>query len=84
MQEELWPSRAESAASNLRRAILDAEGDFVVEWIELGGEGYFVLFRNGNIVHREPHIAVGVLEDGPDADALRTLVRRVKAAFGQR
>lgn len=83
MQEERWTSRAESAASNLRRAIQDARGDFVVEWIELGVGEYFVLFRNGKVVHREPHIDVAVLEDGPDPDALRTLVRKVKAVFGQ-
>ena len=54
MQEELWPSREESAAMNLRRAISETRGDFVVEWIERGTEAYFVLFRRGNAVHREP------------------------------
>jgi len=49
----------------------------------LGVGGYFVLFRNGKVVHREPHIDVGVLEDGPDPDAIRALVRKVKAVFGQ-
>ena len=83
MQERLWPSRAESAASNLRRAIWEAKGDFVVEWIELGVGGYFVLFRNGKVVHREPQIDVAVLEDGPDPDAIRTLVRKIKTVFGQ-
>ena len=65
MQEQLWPSREESAATNLRRAIWEARADFVVEWIERGAEGYFVLFRRGNIVHRELGIAVAVLEEGP-------------------
>jgi hypothetical protein len=83
MQERLWPSRSESAASNLRQAIWEVKGDFVVEWIELGVRGYFVLFRNGKLVHREPHIDVAVLENGPDPDAIRTLVRKVKAVFGQ-
>ena len=83
MQEELWPSRAESAATNLRRAIREANGDFVVEWIERGVEGYFVLFRNGNVVHRELRIGLAVLEGGPDPDAIRRLVRKVKAVFGQ-
>jgi hypothetical protein len=83
MQERLWPSRSASAASNLRQAIWEGEGDFVVEWIELGVRGYFVLFRHGKLVHREPHIDVAVLENGPDPDAIRTLVRKVKAVFGQ-
>ncbi len=54
MQEQLWPSREESAALNLRRAISETRGDFVVEWIERGTEAYFVLLRRGNAVHREP------------------------------
>ena len=41
MQEQLWPSREESAAMNLRRAISETQGDFVVEWIERGEHGYF-------------------------------------------
>jgi hypothetical protein len=77
------PSREESAAANLRQAIRDANGDFLVEWIELGVGGYFVLFRNGKVVHREPQIDVGVLEDGPDPHAIRALVRKVKTVFGQ-
>ncbi len=77
------PSREESAAANLRQAIRDANGHFVVEWIELGVEGYFVLFRNGCVVHRERQIDVAVLEDGPEPDAIRTLVHKVKAVFGQ-
>jgi hypothetical protein len=61
MREQLWPSREESAAMNLRRAISETRGDFVVEWIERGTEGYFVLFRRGNVVHREPGIGLAVL-----------------------
>jgi hypothetical protein len=72
-EEQLWPSREESAASNLRRAIYDVKGDFVVEWIERGSTGYFVLFRKGNRVHRELQIDLAVLEDGPDPDALHKL-----------
>ena len=83
MQEELWPSRVESAALNLRRAIWEAKGDFVVEWIERGVGRYFVLFRKGNVVHREPGIGLAVLEDGPDPDAIRQLVHKVKTVFGQ-
>ena len=83
MQERLWPSRSESAVSSLRQAISEVKGDFVVEWIELGVLGYFVLFRSGTLVHREPHIDVAVLENGPDPDAIRALVRKVKAVFGQ-
>ena len=56
MQEQLWPSREESAATNLRRAISETQGDFVVEWIERCENGYFVLFRRGSVVHREPGI----------------------------
>ena len=62
MQEQLWPSREESAAMNLRRAISETRGDFVVEWIGRGTEGYFVFFRRGNVVHREPGIDLAVLE----------------------
>lgn len=84
MQEQLWPSREESAATNLRRAIWEARADFVVEWIERGAEGYFVLFRRGNIVHRELGIAVAVLEEGPHRDASRQLVHRVKTIFDRK
>jgi hypothetical protein len=74
---------SQSAVSDLRQAIWEASGDFVVEWIELGVGEYFVLFRNGKLVHREPHIDVAVLENGLDPDAIGTLVRKVKAVFGQ-
>ena len=83
MQEQLWPSREESAAANLRQAIWDAKGDFVVEWIERGAGGYFVLFRKGNRVHREPQLDPAVLEDRLDPDAIRNLVHKLKAVFGQ-
>lgn len=83
MQEDLWPSREESAAANLRRAIHDAKGDFVVEWVERGSAGYFVLFRKGNRVHREPQIDIALLEDGPDPDAIHKLVHKLKAVFEQ-
>ena len=83
MQEQLWPSREESAAANLRRAIYDAKGAFVVEWIERGPAGYFVLFRQGNRVHREPHIDLAVLENGSDPDAMHNLVDKLKAVFQQ-
>jgi hypothetical protein len=81
MQEQLWPSREESAATNLRRAILEAGADFVVEWIELGAEGYFVLFRRGSLVHRELGVEIAVLEECSHRDAIRHLVRRVKTVF---
>ena len=71
MQEQLWPSREESAAMNLRRAISETQGDFVVEWIERGENGYFVLFRRGSVVHGEPGIDIGVLEEGYDRDEIR-------------
>ena len=80
MQEQLWPSREESAARNLRRAIAEARGDFVVEWIELGAEGYFVLFRRGSLVHREPGIRIAALEEG-HPDEMRRLILRVKTIF---
>ncbi len=78
------PSREESAATNLRQAIRDAKGDFVVEWTERGVGGYFVLFRKGQVVHRESRIDAFVLEDGPATDAIRKLVDKVKAVFGER
>ena len=81
MQEQLWPSREEAAATSLRRAIWEARADFVVEWIERGAEGYFVLFRRGNLVHRELGIEIGLLEDGSRGDGIRQLVHRVKAVF---
>jgi hypothetical protein len=81
MQEQLWPSREEAAATNLRRAIWEARADFVVEWIERGAEGYFVLFRRGNLVHRESGIEIAMLEEGSRPDAIRQLVHRVKAVF---
>jgi hypothetical protein len=84
MQEQLWPSREESAATNLRRAINEAQGDFVVEWIERGAEGYFVLFRRGNVVHRELGIQIGILEQGSDQAEIRQLVRRVKTTFDRK
>jgi hypothetical protein len=84
MQEQLWPSREESAATTLRQAIWEARGDFVVEWIERGAEGYFVLFRRGNVVHRELGIRIAVLEQGPDQEEIRQLVRRVKAMFDRK
>jgi hypothetical protein len=74
MQEQLWPSREESAAMNLRRAISETQGDFVVEWIERGENGYFVLFRRGSVVHRE----------GSRRDEIRELVHRVKSVFDRR
>jgi hypothetical protein len=37
----------------------------------------------GLIVFAMVAIDVAVLEDGPDPDALRTLVHKVKAVFGQ-
>ena len=77
------PSREESAAANLRQAIRDAKGDFVVEWIERGVDGYFLLFRQRQAVHRESGIDVAVLECGPATDALRDLVHRVQAVFGK-
>jgi hypothetical protein len=77
------PSREESAAANLRQAIRDANGDFVVEWIEHAVDGYFLLFRNRQAVHREPGIDEAVLEDGPATEAIHTLVHKVKAVFGQ-
>jgi hypothetical protein len=84
MQEQLWPSREEAAATNLRRAIWEARADFVVEWIERGAEGYFVLFRRGNLVHREPGIEIAMLEEGFQPDAVRQLVHRVKAVFDRK
>ena len=84
MQEQLWPSREESAAMNLRRAISETRGDFVVEWIERGTQGYFVLFRRGNVVHREPGIGLAVLEQDGHLDEIRQLVQRVKGAFDRR
>jgi hypothetical protein len=84
MQEQLWPSREESAATNLRRAILEAGGDFVVEWIERGADGYFVLFRRGSLVHRELGIEIALLEECSQRDAVRQLVRRVKTVFDRR
>ena len=75
------PSREESAAANLRQAIRDAQGDCVVEWMERGVDGYFVLFRKGHIVHRE-QIDEAVLEKGPATDAIRTLANKLKAVFG--
>ena len=81
MQEQLWPSREESAATNLRRAIVEAGADFVVEWIELGADGYFILFRRGSLVHREVGVEIAVLEEASSREALRTLVGRVKRAF---
>ena len=81
MQEQLWPSREESAATNIRRAILEAGADFVVEWIELGADGYFILFRRGSLVHREVSVEIAVLEEPSSREALRTLVGRVKRAF---
>ena len=77
------PSREESAAANLRQAIRDAEGDCVVEWMERGVDGYFVLFRKGHIVHREQQIDEAVLEDGPATDAIRKLAHKLNAVFGQ-
>lgn len=74
MHEQLWPSREESAAMNLRRAISETQGDFVVEWIERGENGYFVLFRRGSVVHRE----------GSRRDEIRELVHRVKSVFDRR
>jgi hypothetical protein len=84
MQEQLWPSREESAATNLRRAISETQGDFVVEWIERGENGYFVLFRRGSVVHRELGIEISVLEGGPHRDEIRELVQRVKSVFDRR
>jgi hypothetical protein len=84
MQEQLWPSREEAAATNLRRAIWEARANFVVEWIERGAEGYFVLFRRGNLVHRELGIEIAMLEDGSHPDAIRQLVHRVKAVFDRK
>ena len=98
MQEQLWPSREESAAMNLRRAIVETRGDFVVEWIERGEKGYFVLFRRGSVVHREPDIEIAVLEQGAHRDEIRAgadgtasardeireLVERVKSVFDRR
>ena len=84
MQEQLWPSREESAAMNLRRAISETQGDFVVEWIERGENGYFVLFRRGSVVHREPGIEISVLEEGSHRDEIRELVQRVKSVFDRR
>ena len=84
MQEQLWPSREESAAMNLRRAISETQGDFVVEWIERGEQGYFVLFRRGSVVHREPGIEISVLEEGSHRDEIRELVQRVKSVFDRR
>ncbi len=66
------PSREESAAGNPRQAIREAKGDCVVEWIERGVDGYFVLFRKE-----------AVLEDGPATDAIRKLAHKLNAAFGQ-
>ena len=77
------PSREESAAANLRQAIRDAKGDCVVEWIERGVDGYFVLFRKGQVVHREQQIDQAVLENGPATDAIRKLVHKLKVVFGQ-
>ena len=76
------PSREESAAANLRQAIRDANGDFVVEWIERAVDGYFLLFRSRQ-AYREPGIDEAVLEDGPATEAMRALVHKVKAVFGQ-
>lgn len=84
MQEELWPSREEAAATNLRRAIWEARADFVVEWIERGAEGYFVLFRRGNLVHRELGIEIAMLDEVSDPGAIRRLVHRVKAVFDRK
>lgn len=84
MQEQLWPSRREAAATSLRRAIWEARADFVVEWIERGAEGYFVLFRRGNLVHRELGIEIALLEGGSHPDAIRQLVHRVKAVFDRK
>jgi hypothetical protein len=69
---------------NLRRAISETQGDFVVEWIERGENGYFVLFRRGSAVHREPGIEIAVLEEGSHRDEIRELVRRVKGIFDRR
>ena len=77
------PSREESAAANLRQAIRDANGDFVVEWIERAVDEYFRLFRSRQAVHRESRIDEAVLEDGPATEAIRTLVHKVKAVFEQ-
>jgi hypothetical protein len=77
------PSREESAAANLRQAIRDANGDFVVEWIEPAVDGYFLLFRSRQALHSEPRIDEAVLEDGPATEAMRALVHKVKAVFGQ-
>jgi hypothetical protein len=83
-QEQLWPSREEAAAKNLRRAILEAGGNFVVEWIELGADGYFILFRRGSLVHRELGVEIAVLEECSRRDAVRQLVRRVTTIFDQK
>jgi hypothetical protein len=77
------PSREESAAANLRQAIRDAKGDFVVEWIERGVDGYFLRFRKRQAVHRESGIDAAVLECGPATDAIRDLVHKVQAVFGK-
>jgi len=84
MQEQLWPSREEAAATNLRRAILEAGGDFVVEWIELGADGYFILFRRGSLVHRELKVEIAMLEECSHRDAVRQLVQRVQTVFDRR
>lgn len=86
MQGELWPSREESAADNLRQAIWDAKGDFVVEWVERGAGGYFVLFRKGDRVHREPQLDPAVLEGGgrDDGGGARTRERARQQDVGMR
>jgi hypothetical protein len=75
-------SREDAAKTNLGQAIQDAKGDFVVERLERGIEGYAVVFRKGRVEHPESKIDEAVLEDGPTTESIRKLVQKVKSTLG--
>ena len=82
-EDTTMPSREDDAAANLRRAIRDASGEFVVERVTRGVDGYSVVFRKGHFEHAESQIDEAVLEDGPATDAIKRLVHKVKSVFGE-
>ena len=76
-------SREDNAAANLRQAIRDARGEFVLQRLTRGVDGYSVVFRKGRVEHAESQIDEAVLEDAPATNAIKKLVHKVKSVFGE-
>jgi hypothetical protein len=77
------PSREEAAAANVRIALRASGVPFELKELARVVDGYTATFQMGMVTHAESGIDQAVVEDEPPTEALRALIRKVQAVFGE-